>query len=164
MDSSEDFVYIYKQLKWTASRFETLIQSATALNDIAGNKEAVAQNLRETERAHQASKISLQEARKSSVLTLLATVFVPLAVTAGIFSMADDWAPGGDKFRYYWVITLPIVFLIAGGYFWFGRAVMNQRVGENGGFEEPMADLEKGDLGSDSTTEMKVTRLRVGHR
>lgn len=164
MDSSEDFVYIYKQLKWTASRFEMLIQSATALNDIAGNKEAVAQNLRETERAHQASKISLQEARKSSVLTLLATVFVPLAVTAGIFSMSDDWAPGGDKFRYYWVITLPIVFLIAGGYFWFGRAVRNQRVGENGGFEEPMADLEKGDMGSDSTTEMKVTRLRMGHR
>jgi hypothetical protein len=110
MDSGEDFAYIYKRLLWIKHRFELLMNSATGLNAIAGNKEAAAQNSRFTQRAREESKRFVQEARKASILTFLATVFVPLAVTAGIFSMSADWAPGDDKFGYYWAISLPVRF------------------------------------------------------
>lgn len=89
IDSREDFVLIYKRLLWTKSRFELLLSSATGLNSIAGNKEAIAQNKQYSRRAREESKSSLQEARKASILTFLAIVFIPLAVTAGIFSMSS---------------------------------------------------------------------------
>lgn len=127
MDSREDFAYIYKRLLWTKSRFELLMNSATGLNAIAGNKEATAQNERCSRRAREESKRSLQQARKGSILTFLATVFVPLAVTAGIFSMSDEWAPGGEKFGYYWAITLPLVFLLGAFYWLFGLVLKKPR-------------------------------------
>lgn len=130
MDSREDFAYIYKRLLWTKSRFELLMNSATGLNAIAGNKEATAQNERYSRRAQEESKRSLQQARKGSILTFLATVFVPLAVTAGIFSMSGDWAPGGDKFGYYWAITLPLVFLLGGFYYLFGVMLKRSKRGD----------------------------------
>ena len=98
MDCREDFASIYKRLLWTKSRFELLLSSATGLNAIAGNKEAMAQNMRYSLSAREESERSLEEARKASILTFLATVFVPLAITAGIFSMSSEWAPGGEKF------------------------------------------------------------------
>lgn len=105
--SLEDFGYVFKRLQWTKSRFELLLRSATGLNAIAGNKEAADQNLRHALRAREEASGSFYESRKMSVLTFLATVFLPLAVTAGIFSMSSEWAPGGAKFGYYWAISLP---------------------------------------------------------
>ncbi len=130
MDSREDFTYIYKRLLWTKSRFELLMNSATGLNAIAGNKEATAQNERYSRRAREESKRSLQQARKGSILTFLATVFVPLAVTAGIFSMSGEWAPGGEKFGYYWAITLPLVILMGGLYYLFGLVLKRSKPGD----------------------------------
>jgi hypothetical protein len=144
MDSREDFAYIYKRLIWTKSRFEHLMNSATGLNAIAGNKEATAQNERYSRRAREESKLSIQQARKGSILTFLATVFVPLAVTAGIFSMSSEWAPGGEKFGYYWAINLPLVFLLGLLYYSFGLIVKRARHGEEEDFGDDIDSLEKG--------------------
>lgn len=144
MDSREDFVSIYRRFLWTKSRFELLLNSATGLNAIAGNKEATAQNERYSRRAREESERSLQEARKASILTFLATVFVPLAVTAGIFSMSSEWAPGGEKFVYYWAITLPLVFLLGTVYYLFGQVLKKPRDGEEDNLRGQINDVEKG--------------------
>jgi hypothetical protein len=144
MDSREDFAYIYKQLLLTKSRFELLMNSATGLNAIAGNKEAIAQNEQYSRRAREESKLSIQQAQKGSNLMLLATVFVPLAVTSGILSMPSEWAPGGEKFGYYWAISLPQVLLLGLFYYSFGLIVKKARHGEEGDFGDDIHGLEKG--------------------
>jgi hypothetical protein len=144
MDNHEDFAYIYKRLLWTKSRFELLMNSATGLNAIAGNKEATAQNERYSRWAREESNRSLQQARKGSILTFLATVFVPLAATAGIFSMSGEWAPGGAKFGYYWAITLPLVFLLGAFYYLFGLLLKKPRPGDEEDLGSPMFKSEKG--------------------
>ena len=144
MDSREDFVLIYKRLLWTKSRFELLLNSATGLNAIAGNKEAIAQNMRYSRKAQEESKRSLQEAQKASILTFLATVFVPLAVTSGIFSMSIEWAPGGEKFVYYWAITLPLVLLLGSIYYLSGKVLKGPRGEEENNLGEQVNDVEKG--------------------
>ncbi|KFY14792.1 hypothetical protein V492_02411 [Pseudogymnoascus sp. VKM F-4246] len=113
LDSSEDFVAIYKKLLWRKDQLELLITSATGLNAIAGNKEAAVKNEIDANRSHEEQIKSLGEAKKASILTFLALIFVPLAYTASLFSMADDWQPGRSKFPIYWAISLPLAALVA---------------------------------------------------
>ena len=143
MDSHEDFASIYKRLLWTKSRFEHLLSSVTGLNAIAGNKEAIVQNEEYARRARAESERSLQEARKASILTFLATVFVPLAATAAIFSMSPEWAPGGENFVYYWAITLPLVFLLGGVYYVLGQ-VLRKSKDKEVNLTGQKNDIEKG--------------------
>lgn len=101
MNSYEDFAFIPRQLFLIKSSFEFLVNSTNGLNTITGNKEATLQNERYSRWTREELENSLKEARKASILTFLATVFVPLTVTAGIFSMSSEWGPGGDKCGYY---------------------------------------------------------------
>jgi hypothetical protein len=113
LNSSGDFVAIYKKLLWRKDHLELLISSATGLNAIAGNKEAAVKNAIDADRSHKEQIKSLGEAKKASILTFLALIFVPLAYTASLFSMADDWQPGRSKFPYYWAISLPLATMVA---------------------------------------------------
>ncbi|KIM98728.1 hypothetical protein OIDMADRAFT_31495 [Oidiodendron maius Zn] len=113
LDSSEDFVMIYQKLLWRKDQLELLITSATGLNAIAGNKVAEVKNAEDAKRSHDEQAKSLEEAKKASILTFLALIFVPLAYTSSLFSMAGDWQPGGANFRYYWAISLPLAVVVA---------------------------------------------------
>lgn len=113
LTSSEDFIMIYKKLLWRKDQLELLISSATSLNAIAANKEAAIKNANDAKRSHEEQMKSLDEAKKASILTFLALIFVPLAYISSLFSMADDWMPGRSKFRYYWAISLPLAGLMA---------------------------------------------------
>ncbi|KFZ07572.1 hypothetical protein V501_06327 [Pseudogymnoascus sp. VKM F-4519 (FW-2642)] len=113
LNSSGDFVAIYKKLLWRKEHLELLISSATGLNAIAANKEAAVKNAIDADRSHKEQIKSLGEAKKASILTFLALIFVPLAYTASLFSMADDWQPGRSKFPYYWAISLPLAAMVA---------------------------------------------------
>lgn len=55
---------------------------------------------------------SLVEARYVTKLTKLALVFVPLSFTTGLFSMAEDFAPGSSLFWIPWVVAIPIIILM----------------------------------------------------
>lgn len=76
-----------------------------------------------------------------SRLTYLALIFIPLTFVSGLFSMNDRNAPGGNLFRVYFAISIPLcilVFLIAHpptgtlGLFtaWFGRSrvIQNRKI------------------------------------
>ena len=60
---------------------------------------------------------SLREARSTKALTLVGLVFIPLAYTAALFSMAGEFGPGGERFWVYFAVAVPGVVVMLGGYF-----------------------------------------------
>ena len=56
---------------------------------------------------------SIQESRGVGRLTKLATVLVPFSITAGIFSMGDDYLVGKPLFWVFWVVAIPLVLLFS---------------------------------------------------
>jgi Mg2+ and Co2+ transporter CorA len=62
---------------------------------------------------------SLLEARYASLSTrfsswvaALATVFVPLSIASGIFTLSGDYQPGSSKFWVYWVVAIPLMVVV----------------------------------------------------
>jgi hypothetical protein len=44
-------------------------------------------------------------------ITSLASLFIPISIVAGIFSMGADFLPGGSSFWVFWVATIPLCFV-----------------------------------------------------
>jgi len=64
-----------------------------------------------------AAQQSLNEAAMVRFLTLVGMTFLPLSLAAGVFSMSDEYAPGGPKFWVYFAVGMPLtllVYLLAG--------------------------------------------------
>ena len=64
--------------------------------------------------------ISIQEARVSngiakslSKITVLTMLFIPLSTVASIFSMGGDFLPGNSKAWVYWVVSIPVLMMLA---------------------------------------------------
>jgi heme exporter protein D len=65
--------------------------------------------------------------RLSSWLAVLATVFVPLRIPSGIFTLSGNYQPGNSKFWVYWTVAMPllaVVFLIVLATMYY-RTVLN---------------------------------------
>ncbi|KAJ8129891.1 hypothetical protein O1611_g3734 [Lasiodiplodia mahajangana] len=58
------------------------------------------------------SRRSIAEAVNVRRLIVIALVFVPLSFVAGLFSMADGYAPGQPKFWIYFAVSLPLTISI----------------------------------------------------
>jgi hypothetical protein len=54
------------------------------------------------------SRRSLAETENVARLTVLALVFVPLSYVATLFSMSDNFRPGGELFWVYFVVAVPL--------------------------------------------------------
>jgi Mg2+ and Co2+ transporter CorA len=67
----------------------------------------------------QESMTSNKQARQVGYLTSLATLFIPVSLIAGIFSMGGKFSAGASLFWVYWAISIPIV--IAGCILLFTR-------------------------------------------
>lgn len=64
--------------------------------------------------------VSMQEARVSnsnaqslSRITVLTMLFIPLSTVASIFSMGDDFLPGKPRAWVFWVVSLPVLMILA---------------------------------------------------
>lgn len=64
--------------------------------------------------------ISIQEARVSngiakslSKITVLTMLFIPLSTVASIFSMGGDFLPGNSRAWVYWVVSIPVLMMLA---------------------------------------------------
>jgi hypothetical protein len=64
--------------------------------------------------------ISIQEARISngnakslSKITVLTMLFIPLSTVASIFSMGGDFLPGNARAWVYWVVSIPVLMMLA---------------------------------------------------
>lgn len=58
------------------------------------------------------SRRSTEEAINITHLTYIALVFIPLSFTASIFSMGDEYIPGGKDFWVYFATAVPMTLLI----------------------------------------------------
>ncbi|KAK3313222.1 hypothetical protein B0H66DRAFT_388452 [Apodospora peruviana] len=63
----------------------------------------------------QQSKLGVKEAEQSTeqnrmvlVLTIMATVLLPISTIATVLSMDGEWAPGGAKFGLFWGVSLAV--------------------------------------------------------
>ncbi|KAI8966027.1 hypothetical protein F5Y11DRAFT_236645 [Daldinia sp. FL1419] len=57
---------------------------------------------------------SVEEASHVKQLTYLALVFVPLSFVTGLFSMSEHVSPGSSGFWLYFVVAIPLLFLVLG--------------------------------------------------
>lgn len=95
---AEDYEYLANSIEDYGRRFESTIPVVTSMVQIADSRRSFAETL------------------NVSRLTYLALVFVPLAFTSSIFSMNNEYTPGGPLFWTYFLVAIPmtlIVFLVA---------------------------------------------------
>ena len=58
------------------------------------------------------SQTSNDQARSLGTITFIASLSVPISLIAGMFSMGDRFAPGGDQFWIFFVVVIPIVMVV----------------------------------------------------
>lgn len=95
-DVTTDFQFLYMQFRSIRQRVVALNSAMTGLAGMAGNRQSV------------------KEAKSSKALTFLGLIFIPLAYTASLFSMAEPYGPGYEKFWLYFAISFPLIALLVG--------------------------------------------------
>ncbi|KAK3994437.1 hypothetical protein QBC44DRAFT_391713 [Cladorrhinum sp. PSN332] len=110
----KDIKYIRSQLKETHSSFEQIIPVLASMVQLLDSRRAISQ------------------AASVARLTFIAMVFVPLSWVASLFSMAEGYSPGQDKFWVYFVTALPVlgVALLGSTVKWAQVVVQLKGVGE----------------------------------
>lgn len=103
LTSDLDFPFIHHSLSTLHAVVTNLVTSTQGLSSIVANREAL-----------QEARLSVREARDSKTLTFVGLVFIPLAYTSALFSMSDEYRPGGKEFWVYWVTALPVMVLVFG--------------------------------------------------
>jgi CorA-like Mg2+ transporter protein len=98
-----DFQFLYMKFCDLRHRAESLKTATSRLAGIAGNQQAVREQA-----------LSSRETRNMKSLTLLGLIFIPLAFTSSIFSMAQPFGPGGEQFWIYFTVSGPLVLLVLG--------------------------------------------------
>ncbi|KAI1362825.1 hypothetical protein F5Y08DRAFT_354930 [Xylaria arbuscula] len=61
------------------------------------------------------SRKSIEESLRIKRLTVIAMIFISLSYIATLFSMADSYAPGQERFWVYFIVALPTLLLHSGG-------------------------------------------------
>ena len=93
-DTRSDYVSIATDLDEQIRLSETLISSFTGLASIVGTRR------------------SLDEARSVRILSVLAMTFLPLSLTASIFSMSNEYGPGQPKFPQFFAVSIPLLVVV----------------------------------------------------
>ncbi|KAK4659571.1 hypothetical protein QC762_111470 [Podospora pseudocomata] len=116
--SEADFQFLYMALKDVRRRVELLSSSITGLAGMAGNRQAVEEQV-----------LSRQEATSVKALTVVGLVFIPLGFVASLFGMEDWFAPGGERFWMYWAVAVPVS-VVAFGLYFFAKVVRGGGMGK----------------------------------
>jgi CorA-like Mg2+ transporter protein len=61
----------------------------------------------------QEARISNGNAQSLSKITVLTMLFIPLSTIAGIFSMSGDFLPGNPRAWVFWVVSIPVLMMLA---------------------------------------------------
>jgi len=91
MDASQDFLVLEELLLELNKKAQGLVSSFTGLAGIVGNRQ------------------SLNEARAVRLLTILGMTFLPLSYASGLFSMTNNYLPGGSQFWVYFAVAIPLL-------------------------------------------------------
>ena len=112
-DFTADFQFLRLRFQALRTRAEMISHSRAGLASIAGNRQAE----RERQLALLAAERSVNEARRARALTVVGLVFIPLAYTASLFSMADPYAPGKEGFWIYFAVSCPLIMFVISAYY-----------------------------------------------
>ena len=93
-DTRSDYTSIAAQLDEQIRLSDTLISAFTGLASIVGTRR------------------SLEEARSVRILSILGMIFLPLSLTAGIFSMSNEYGPGQPKFAQFFAVSVPLLVVV----------------------------------------------------
>ena len=110
MDTRRDFKHIESELLRYRQKADRMLGFFDSLASITGTRQ------------------SLNEARSVGTLTQLGMIFLPLSLVAGLFSMSDNYLPGGGRFWIYFAVSVPSV-LVTFGVAWLftqGRMLMDR--------------------------------------
>ncbi|KPM43924.1 hypothetical protein AK830_g2630 [Neonectria ditissima] len=88
-------------------------QRAAMEEAFASEKQAL-ESYKQTRHANEQAAAANRMARSSGQLAKIATVVVPCTIVASILSMNGDFAAGERLFFVYWVISLPVTFVLLG--------------------------------------------------
>jgi hypothetical protein len=61
----------------------------------------------------QEARISNGNAKSLSKITVLTMLFIPLSTVASIFSMSGDFLPGSPRAWVFWVVSIPVLMILA---------------------------------------------------
>jgi hypothetical protein len=61
----------------------------------------------------QEARISNGNAQSLSKITVLTMLFIPLSTVASIFSMGGDFLPGNSRAWVFWVVSIPVLMMLA---------------------------------------------------
>jgi hypothetical protein len=61
----------------------------------------------------QEARVSNGNARSLSKITVLTMLFIPLSTVASIFSMGGDFLPGNSRAWVFWVVSIPVLMMLA---------------------------------------------------
>ena len=77
----------------------------------------------------QEARITNGNARSLSKITVLTMLFIPLSTVTSIFSMSGDFLPGNARAWVFWVVSIPVLMVLAYLYWWqeFVEAFMRKR-------------------------------------
>ncbi|CAI7628987.1 unnamed protein product [Penicillium pancosmium] len=89
-----DFQHLEEQINQHARSLETLNPMNTSLVQLIDSRKSISQ------------------AEDVKRLSFIALVFIPLSYVTGIFSMAEQYGPGSDRFWIYWATSLPIAIVV----------------------------------------------------
>ncbi|KAL4866209.1 hypothetical protein BDV12DRAFT_138254 [Aspergillus spectabilis] len=116
-ESTIDYQFLLQRFNSLHERIRDLNSAITGLASITSSHQAYT----EQKLALKASKQSLHEARRAKTLTLVGLVFIPLAYVASLFSMAEPYASGNERFWIYFAIALPLSGFMLTLYYLFSR-------------------------------------------
>jgi len=108
IDCEIDMQYIHHRLQGLQDRVNTLSDAMTGLGSLVANRLAQKQAVL----TQKDSTRSLKEAKRTRLLTIVGLLFIPLAYSSSIFSIAGDYGPGGSAFWVYWVTSVPMVVIV----------------------------------------------------
>ncbi|KAK5657333.1 hypothetical protein OQA88_3398 [Cercophora sp. LCS_1] len=107
-DVNADFQLLYHRFIYLQQSAERVNASITGLASIVGNRQAFKEQ-----------QLSQHTAEKSRGLTFIGLVFIPLAFVSSLFSMAEPYGPGGERFWLYFAISLPTAVSVMLAYYVF---------------------------------------------
>ncbi|KAK0704350.1 hypothetical protein B0H67DRAFT_557177 [Lasiosphaeris hirsuta] len=109
LDVGSDFQHLQAMIRDVQHRVELLSSSVTGLAGIAGNRQAIEEQM-----------LSRREAMSMKALTIVGLVFLPLSFAASLFGMSPPYAFGEQQFWVYFALAVPLCAVAFGIYFVFG--------------------------------------------
>lgn len=96
-----DFLFLHRQFHMRRHDYDRITTSIAALAGIITGRVGIT-----------TGRIAVDEARAAMSLSYVAILFAPLAWVAAVFSMPEEFAPGGKLFWRYWATAVPFMLLV----------------------------------------------------